>query len=126
MQYENFDPAAGDEWSDALDAVAAAPDHHNIIFENEHVRVLDTRIGPGETTPVHTHRWPSVVYTLQTCDFVRVSAVDRSVLDTRIHPIIIELNTPKHIAPLRPHSIRNVGDKEIRAIAIEIKDRTFR
>ena len=125
MQYENLNYANGNNWCDTLDAVAAAPEHHKVIFENENVRVLDTRIAPGETTPVHTHRWASVVYTLQTGDFVRVSAVDRSVIDTRITPIDVELNTPKHLAPLSPHSVKNVGGTELRAITIEIKDQAF-
>ena len=39
----------------ALDAMVAAPDHHEILLENDRVRVLDTRLGPGERTPIHTH-----------------------------------------------------------------------
>jgi len=35
--------------SDTLDALVAAPQHHKLLFENESLRVLDTRIGPGET-----------------------------------------------------------------------------
>ena len=31
-----------------LDAVVAAPDNHEIIFENERVRVLRVTIQPGE------------------------------------------------------------------------------
>ena len=37
---------------DGLDAMAAAPDHHAILLENDQVRVLDTRLAPGERTPV--------------------------------------------------------------------------
>ena len=125
MHYENLNQANGNKWCDTLDAVVAAPAHHTVIFENEHVRVLDTRIGPGDTTPIHTHRWASVVYTLQTGDFVRVSAVDPKVLDTRVIPIDVELNTPRRLPPLAPHSVRNVGDAEMRAITVEIKDQGF-
>ena len=122
MQYGNLIQGNGREWCDTLDAVAAAPKHHKVIFENEHVRVLDTRIGPGDTTPVHTHRWANVVYTLSTGDFVRVSAVDRSSIDTRITPITVDLDTPKRFPPLAPHSVKNVGNSEMRAIVVEIKD----
>lgn len=121
MQYGTKELTGSGEWPDALDAVAAAPAHHKVIFENEHVRVLDAQIRPGETTPVHVHRWASVVYTLQTGDFVRVSGVDRSVLDTRERPIIIEPDEPKHVPPMAPHSVRNVGDGDLRAIVVEIK-----
>ncbi len=43
---------------DELDALIAAPDNHLLMFENEHVSVLDTHIAPGETTPVHTIAGP--------------------------------------------------------------------
>ena len=125
MQYQNLEQGNGRKWCDTLDAVAAAPQHHKVIFENEHVRVLDTRIGPGDATPVHTHRWASVVYTLSTCDFDRASAVDRSSIDTRITPIDVELDTPKRLPPLAPHSVMNVGDAEMRAIVVELKDQGF-
>ena len=121
MQYNDLNETSGRQWSDTLDAVAAAPEHHKVIFENEHVRVLDARIAPGDTTPVHTHRWASVVYTLRTGHFVRVSAVDRSAIDTRFTPVEIELDKPKHIPPLSPHSVMNVGDGELRAIVVEVK-----
>lgn len=125
MQYEKSQFDNTGEWSETLDAVAAAPEHHQVIFENEHVRVLDTRVPPGDTTPVHTHRWASVVYTLQTGDFVRFDAVDESVIDTRVTPIEIETDSPKKLPPLWPHSIENVGDSEMRAITVELKDQVF-
>lgn len=77
-------------WPDHLDAAAAAPDHHRVILENEHVRVLDTRIEPGEKVPVHTHRWPSVAYALATNDFVRYDASGAVVLDSRNADIDIQ------------------------------------
>ena len=46
---------SGSEWPAYLDAMVAAPEHHQVLLENEHVRVLDTRLGPGEATPIHTH-----------------------------------------------------------------------
>lgn len=43
-------------WPEEQDALAAAPLHHKLLFENDQVRVLDTRITPGETTALHTHQ----------------------------------------------------------------------
>lgn len=105
-----------------LDAVAAAPDHHRVIFENEHVRVLDTRIEAGDTVPVHTHPWPSVVYTLETSDFVRFDITNGTKLDSREAEISIPLDTPIALPPLTPHSIRNVGERAMRAISVELKN----
>lgn len=47
-------------WDPALDAVVAAPDHHRVLFENENLRVLEVTLRPGDTEPLHHHRWPSV------------------------------------------------------------------
>ena len=63
--------AARQEEGPVLDALVAAPDHHRVLLENEHVRVLDTKVRPGETTPIHVHPWPSVLYVLSWSDFVR-------------------------------------------------------
>ena len=49
-------------WPDELDAVIAAPKYHRVIFENDRMRMLDTRLPPGDVVPVHTHRWPAVYY----------------------------------------------------------------
>ena len=52
------------EWPDSLDALVAAADFHRLVLETDDVRVLETTIGPGQTVPLHTHRWPSVLYVL--------------------------------------------------------------
>ena len=66
-------PRTADHWEypDSLDALVAAPGSHRLLFENDDVRVLETTIGPGETVPLHTHRWPSVLYVVATADHVR-------------------------------------------------------
>ena len=47
---------------DATDAVAAAPENHKVILENDMVRVLEARV-PLHTREVpHTHFWPSVFF----------------------------------------------------------------
>jgi hypothetical protein len=48
------------DWDPALDAVAAAPKHHVVLFENENLRVLEVILDSGDEEPVHHHRWPSV------------------------------------------------------------------
>ena len=44
-----------------LDVVHRDPDHHDVLLENEHVRVLDAVLRPGEQTEIHTHVWPSAL-----------------------------------------------------------------
>ena len=53
-------PSDPSTWDAALDAVAAAPRHHKVIFENDNLRVLEVTLEPNDEEPVHHHRWPSV------------------------------------------------------------------
>jgi hypothetical protein len=109
------------EWPDSLDALVAASQHHRILFENEEVRVLDTRIGPGETVPVHTHRWPGVLDIFSSADFVRRDGDGNVLLDTRTAGVILEPGTSFWTHPLPPHILENVDDSEIRILAVEVK-----
>ena len=42
----------------AFDAMIKAPNHHFALLDNSKVRVLDTKVEPGQRTPVHAHEWP--------------------------------------------------------------------
>lgn len=109
------------EWPDALDALVAAPEHHSLVFENDAVRVLDTRIRPGGTVPVHTHRWPAALYVLGSDHFVRRDADGNVLLDTRAADALSEPGTTLSTGPLPPHTLENVGESEIRVLNIELK-----
>lgn len=111
----------GNQWPASLDAMVAAPSHHEVLLENEHVRVLDTKLGPGESTHVHTHPWPSVLYVLSWSAFVRYDREGNVLLDSRDWPSAPEKGTTLWAAPLGPHSARNVGTGELRVIAVELK-----
>ena len=67
----------------ALDAMIAAPDHHEVLLEDDRVRVLDTRLGPGERTPVHTHASPAALYVMSWSDFLRRDADGNLIVDSR-------------------------------------------
>jgi len=109
-------------WGETLDALQAAPRHHHLVFETDRVRILDTRIGPGECTPVHTHRWSAVLHVMRWSDFVRRDAGGRVLLDTRGRPPPPELPFITRSDPLAPHSLENVGEAELQVISIELKD----
>lgn len=106
----------------APDGVIAAPDHHEVVFENERVRVLDTRIKPGEKVPVHAHNLSSVVCFLSGGDFVRYDADGEIELDTRTSSLEMKPGAVRWMPPQPPHSLENVGDTEIRGITVELKD----
>jgi hypothetical protein len=108
-------------WPASLDALSAAPGHHTLLLENDRVRVLETRIPPGDIVPVHTHRWPSVLYVLSWSDFIRCDERGTVVLDSRT---AAGGGSPPWVGwseALPPHSLENVGGAEIRVISVEIK-----
>jgi predicted metal-dependent enzyme (double-stranded beta helix superfamily) len=105
-----------------LDAMTAAPDHHAILLENDRVRVLDTRLGPGERTPVHSHQWPAALYVLSGSDFVRYDADDSPIVDSRALGLNPARGTALWSAALPPHYVRNVGTSVLHVIATEFKD----
>ena len=39
----------------AQDAMKVAPDHYKVLVENEHVRVVENTLKPGEKDGMHTH-----------------------------------------------------------------------
>lgn len=109
-------------WPDSLDALQAAPEHHQLLFENERVRVLSTSIPAGEQTAIHTHRWPSVLYIISWGDFVRYDDQGVVILDSRS---VETFRDPPEViwsAPLPPHSLENVSQTDLTIYAVEIKD----
>lgn len=104
------------------DALDSAPHHHKSLLENATVRVLETKIAPGERTPVHSHPWPAALYVLSWSDFVRYDPDGKVMLDSRT---IINKKSMVGSAtwsdPVPPHSIHNVGKTMLHVIAVEIK-----
>ncbi|HEY0311965.1 MAG TPA: hypothetical protein VGC56_05665 [Allosphingosinicella sp.] len=107
--------------ADPLVAMVAAPDHHHVLLENDQVRVLDTRLGPGERTPVHAHGCPSSLYVMSWSDFVRRDADGKVLVDCRASDSRPAAGDALWSAPLPPHWVENVGDRELRIIAVELK-----
>jgi hypothetical protein len=111
------------DWPEDLDALQAASEYHALLFENELVRVLDTRVPPGQTVPLHTHRWPSTLYILSWSDFVRRDREGITLVDSRALGKI-PAESAVWSGPLPPHTLENVGDVEFRAISVELKGAT--
>ena len=108
-------------WPEELDALVAAPKNHTLLFENQAVRVLDTRVAPAETVPLHTHRWPGALYIMSWSDFVRRDGAGMVLVDSRAGEKPSE-GSALWSGPLAPHTLENVGTSELRAISVEVKD----
>jgi predicted metal-dependent enzyme (double-stranded beta helix superfamily) len=111
-------------WPDSLDALVAAPVYHKLLLENDHVRVLDVRIAPGHTVPVHTHKWFSVIHVKSAGDFIRRDGNGKLLFDSRKADSAEKQPAIVWIDPLPPHSVENVGDSEIHLVSVELKQVT--
>lgn len=108
-------------WPGSLDALVAAPRHHTCLLENDRVRVVHTHIPAGDLVPVHTHRWPGIVYVQSGSDFIRRDQHGNVLLDSRT--ITATKNSGvQWLEPLPPHSVENIGSREISLIIVELKD----
>jgi len=105
-------------WPDSLDALVAASDYHQLVLENEQVRVLNVRIPRGHCVPLHTHRWPSVIYTVSESDAIRRDGEGNILTDTRKEP---RRPAVRWNLPMPPHTVENVGTGEIRLLVLELK-----
>ena len=108
-------------WAEELDALIAAPQHHMLLLENEVVREIDTSIPPGESTALHTHKWPASLYILSWSDFIRCDHEGNIALDSRDLVKSPSPATALWSEPLAPHTLKNIGNKDLHIISIEIK-----
>jgi quercetin dioxygenase-like cupin family protein len=104
-------------WTPENDAVVAAPQNHQLLFENDEVRVLEVTVPPGVREPLHAHRYPSVLYYSSAAHMKEYSpdvpAVDRGHRDDGS---VIFLP----IGP--PHQMENLeSNKPLKAIRVELK-----
>jgi hypothetical protein len=96
----------------ARDAVAIDPDVHNLVLENEHVRVFEARASHGRKSPMHTH--PSLVLVSVGSARVKLTVPDgkTSILDLKPGQVMW-LENPEHSWELL------AGDLHV--VAIEVK-----
>lgn len=125
MQHNASDPTT---WDPALDAVAAAPDNHRVLFENDRLRVLEVILHPNDEEPVHHHRWPSVFV----FDAIKPPIYDLTP-DGEILPpnrdVMVALKSWNgrgslvvNMAPQPAGRVQNASDQTLHGIRIEMKD----
>ena len=109
-------------WAADMDAVKAAPGNHKVIFENEHVRVLEVTIPPHSREPIHAHCWPSTLYVQQAGEIIDRDAKGNVLFDSR--RLKDKPKTPfVQWSPAQaPHSVENLDDQPMKLIRIENKE----
>jgi len=109
----------------SFDAVAAAPESHIVLMEDDKLRVLRVEVAPGHTEPIHDHRWPSVMYfeQPQPITYIAYKLVDgRPVEVQRIDAPAFEHFKTVRGEPEGLHAVKNRGAKPFIALRVEFKD----
>jgi len=106
----------------SLDGPIAAPDHHRVVFENEHVRVIETVIAPGETAPLHTHATPHLTILTSGDAYVRRASTGEVLLEVRDGDAAPDAPRIAWSDGLPAHTLENIGRRSVRATTIEVKD----
>lgn len=96
-----------------FDPVKVSPGLYTVRFENDRVRVLEYRLGPGQKEPMHSHP-PGVIYTFAEASFRSISP-DGKVAES--HGKAGDL----YWRDATTHSAENVGSTEAHALNIELK-----
>jgi quercetin dioxygenase-like cupin family protein len=100
----------------AQDVVTAAPGTHKVIFENDHVRVLDFHAKPGETVAMHSHP-ASVVY------YLTDAKLKITYPDGRTEERNVKAGTAFWADAVK-HAVTNMGNHEFHGVHTELKDTT--
>lgn len=108
----------------SFDAVAAAPNSHRVLLEDESIRVLRVEVAPGVTEAVHEHRWPSVMYFEQPgpITYITYKLINGKPVETERFnaPALAKSQTVKG-EPEGLHAITNRGSAPFVAIRTEFK-----
>jgi quercetin dioxygenase-like cupin family protein len=95
------------------DVVAIAPHIHQVMFENDTIRVLKVTVKPGDK--VGMHRNPENINYILKPGKLRFTNPDGSTQD-------VELTDGQVIpAPESSHAVENIGDTEMQSLGIELK-----
>jgi quercetin dioxygenase-like cupin family protein len=91
--------------------------HHHVRFQNGYVRVMETRLSPGEETLAHSHPIEAAVIFL-TNGRMRIENEDGT-----SHESQLEANTVSFGAAAKIHRAVNIGAETVRVVSVEILNR---
>ncbi len=126
-------------WADSLDAVKAAPHSHKVLFENDKIRILEVTVEPYAFEPIHTHRFPSVmfgpdndtsqfkvVYYTYSYDTTRHTYFAKDSIQQCQGGPPMEPNVGNYMKPEGPHRVKNLSNVRIDVFRVELKNDSIR
>jgi quercetin dioxygenase-like cupin family protein len=95
------------------DPVKQSPRYYTVLLENDEVRVLEYRLGPGEKEPMHSHS-AGVVYGFSDSK-IRSTLPDGTTTESAGKAGDVFWRNPV------THALENIGHTEVHSLAIELK-----
>ena len=99
---------------ESLDPTVVSPDMYTVLFENEHVRVVEYKIGPGERDNWHAHP-PKVSYVVEAGRLQITTAAGES------FAVGEERGSVRWLGTVGRHFGENIGERPVRIMFVEVK-----
>ena len=96
------------------DAVKADPQHYTVEFENDRVRIIRIKYGPGEKSVMHTHG-PNVAITLTE------NAIRMTLPDGTSEESTSEVGAAQW-SDANEHLPENLSDEPLEVVLVELKE----
>lgn len=114
MSSRSVHDAAAAAAQNGLDPVVASPELNRVLLENDHVRVVEYQIAPGQTDRWHTH--PAKVSYVVAPGRLRITTGDGESFE-----VTEEQGSARWLGPVGVHRGTNIGDTPIKIVYVEIK-----
>ena len=86
---------------------------YSVLWENEHVRIVEHTMAPGDSEPMHTH--PKMLAYVMEGSNLFITEADGTTNEVEL----IKGNFQQ--LPTWTHSIKNVGDTPLHTLLVELK-----
>ena len=97
----------------ADDAVNVAPHLHQVLFEDDKLRVLKVTVEPGDATEMHWH--PRNINYVLSPGKLRFNKPDGSTVEVNLAEGQVTSS------PESSHTVENVGDTPVETVQVELK-----
>ncbi len=101
----------------AQDVLKVAPEQFKVLLENEHVRVLEFKMKPGDKQGMHTH--PATVHIELTPTKVKITNPNGKAIEVEG-----KQGEALWVGPVK-HTVENIGKDEIHGYIIELRDMPY-
>jgi beta-alanine degradation protein BauB len=95
------------------DAVTVAPHLHEVIFENDKMRVLKMTVKPGDKAEMHWH--PENINYILKSGTLRFIKPDSSTVDVDLAEGQVTSSRESS------HAVENIGNSEVQTVQVELK-----